>query len=68
MKPIGVFPKWKRTFSEFRESDESLKHESDCGSVVVASYSLTQEVACLSHFTAVTHVFVTEFAKFSENI
>ena len=30
---IGVFPKWSRTFidfsefNEFRESDESLKHE-----------------------------------------
>ena len=27
---IGVFPKWSRTFtefSEFRETDKSLKHE-----------------------------------------
>ena len=24
---IGVFPKWSRTFIEFRESDKSLKHE-----------------------------------------
>ena len=29
-KPIGVFPKWSTTFtefSEFRESDKPLKHE-----------------------------------------
>ena len=29
-KRIGVFPKWSRTFaefSEFRETDKSLKHE-----------------------------------------
>ena len=23
----GVFPKWSRTFIEFRETDKSLKHE-----------------------------------------
>ena len=52
---IGVFPKWSRTFTEFRESDRSLKHE--LGSIkdpvsnmclagaVVACWSLTQEVA-----------------------
>ena len=57
-------------FSEFRESDKSLKHE--LGSIkdpvsymclagaVVASWSLTQEVAGL------TNIFVTEFAEFSE--
>ena len=68
MNPIEVFPKWIRAFSEFGESDKSLKRELDCGSVLVASCSLTQEVACLSPFTVVTHVFVIEFAKFSENI
>ena len=25
----GGFPKWSRPFSEFRESDKSLKHELD---------------------------------------
>ena len=25
-KHIGIFPKWSRTFIEFRESDKSLKH------------------------------------------
>ena len=24
---IGVFPKWSRTFAEFRKTDKSLKHE-----------------------------------------
>ena len=35
--------------------------------VVVASWSLLQEVAGSSPFT-VTNIFVTEFAEFSENI
>ena len=33
---------------------------------VVASWSRTQEVAGLSPFTAMTNIFVTEYAKFSE--
>ena len=33
---------------------------------VVASWSLTQEVAGSSHFTVMTHIFVTQFAEFSE--
>ena len=35
---------------------------------VVASWSLTQEVACSNPFTVMTNIFVTEFAEFSENI
>ena len=35
---------------------------------VVAFWSLTQKVAGSSPFTVMTNVFVTEFAKFSENI
>ena len=67
------YPEVKQKFSEFnefRESDKSLKHE--LGSIkdpvsymclagaVVASWSLTQEVAGL------INIFVTEFAEFSE--
>ena len=35
---------------------------------VVASWSLTQEVAGSSPFTVMTNNFVTEFAELSENI
>ena len=35
---------------------------------VVASWSLTQEVAGSSPFTVMTNIIVTEFAEFSENI
>ena len=35
---------------------------------VVASWSLTQEVAGLSPFTVMTNIFVSEFSEFSENI
>ena len=35
---------------------------------VVASWSLTEEVACSNPFTVMTNIFVTEFAEFSENI
>ena len=35
---------------------------------VVASWSLTQEVAGLSPFTLMTNIFVTEFSDFTENI
>ena len=35
---------------------------------VVASWSLTQEMAGFSPFTVMTNIFVTEFSKFSENI
>ena len=33
---------------------------------VVASWSLTQEVAGSNPFTVITNIFVTEFAEFSE--
>ena len=35
--------------------------------VMVASWSLTQEVAGSSTFTVMTNIFVTEFSEFSEN-
>ena len=35
---------------------------------VVASWSLIQEMAGLSHFTVMTNISVCEFAEFSENI
>ena len=35
---------------------------------VVASWSLTREVAGLSPSTVMTHIFVTEFAEFIQNI
>ena len=35
---------------------------------VVASLSLTQEVAASSPFTVMTNIFVTEFNEFSEHI
>ena len=35
---------------------------------VVASLSLTQEVAALNPFTVMTNIFVTKFNEFSENI
>ena len=35
---------------------------------VVASWSLTQEVAGLSPFTVMTNIFVTKFSEFIENI
>ena len=50
----GVFPKWSRTFiefSEFRESDKSLKHELGqlkdhvCYLCTVGCWSLIPEVA-----------------------
>ena len=34
---------------------------------VVASWSLTQEVAGLNSFTAMTFILVTEFSDFNEN-
>ena len=35
---------------------------------VVASWSLTQDVAGSSPFTVLTNIFVTEFTEFNENI
>ena len=35
---------------------------------VVASWSLTQEVAELSNFAVLTNIFVTEFSELIENI
>ena len=58
-------------FSKFRESDESLNNPDHVShtclaGAVVASWSLTQEVAGLSPFTVMTNIFVTEFSEFSE--
>ena len=65
-------------FSKFRKSDKSLKHDwsrfKDPAShmyvtgTVVASWSLTQDVAGLNPFMGTTNIFVTEFSEFSENI
>ena len=56
-KSNGVFPEWIRNvvgFSEFRKSDQSLKHKLGLifglACAVVASWSLTQEVAGSSPF------------------
>ena len=65
-------------FSEFRESDkyrsinrsqfkDPVSHLCFAGAVV-ASQSLTQEVAGSNPFTVMTNAFVNEFAEFSENI
>ena len=35
---------------------------------VIASWSLTQDVAGWSPFTVMTNIFVNEFTEFSENI
>ena len=40
---------------------DPVSHMCLAGSVV-ASWSITQEVAGLSHFTVMTNIFVTEFA------
>ena len=34
---------------------------------VVASWSLTQEMAGLKHFTVMANIFVTEFSELKEN-
>ena len=55
-------------FSEFMESNKSLKHEfghMGLAGALVASWSLISEVASLNSFTIMTNIFVTEF---SENI
>ena len=49
----GVFPKWNRTFTEFGEFSKSLNHPVShlcLAGAVVASWSLTQEVAGSSPF------------------
>ena len=50
-------------FSEFRESDKPLKNELSLTFAVVASWSLTQEVAGFNPFTVMTNIFVTEFSE-----
>ena len=44
---------------------DSVSHMCLAGALV-ASWSLTQEVAGLSPFTVMRYIFVTEFAEFSE--
>ena len=76
----GVLPKYNAEqelikFSEFRESDKSLKHElvsfkdpvslPILAGTVVASWSLRQEVAGSNPFSVITNIFVNEF---DENI
>ena len=63
-------------FSEFRESDKSVKHKLESvkdpvrntclAGAVLAYWSLTKEVAGSSPFTVMTNIFVTEFAKFAK--
>ena len=83
-KLIGVFPKWSRTFAEFREFSkfrESENHWSTswfqfkdllcylCLCGTVVSSSLTQEIVGLNPAILLIFIFfVTEFSDFSENI
>ena len=46
---------------------DPVSHMCLAGSVV-ASWSLTQEMAGSSPFTVMTNIFVTEFSEFTENI
>ena len=65
-------------FSEFRESDKSLKHELGqfkdpiahicLAGAVVASWSLTQRGGRFESFTVMINIFVSEFSQFIENI
>ena len=36
--------------------------------IMVASWSLTQEVACSNPFTVETNILIIEFSEFNENI
>ena len=45
-------------FSEFKESDKSLKHEFSCGSILVSN-TRGDWVAGSSLFTVMTNIFVT---------
>ena len=72
---LEFFPELSRTFielsefSKFRDSDKSLSHKLDSiAAALVASWSLTQQVAGSSPFTAMTNIFVTEFIEFLKNI
>ena len=55
----------EQEFSEFRESDKSLKHEP--GSVI-ASWSPIQEVVGSNPCTEITSIFVTELIQFIESV
>ena len=67
----------EREFSEFREIDTSLEHEWGhfkdpvshmcLAGAVVASWSLTLEVAGLNPFIVMTNILVTEFSEFKES-
>ena len=51
-------------WAQFKDPDSHM-----ClAGAVVASWSLTQEVAGLSPLAIMTNIFVTEFTEFSENI
>ena len=78
---IGVFSKWNRNSLNLANSANLINHWSmnwaqfkDPAShlclagAVVASWSLTQDVAGSSPFTVMTNIFVTEFSEFIEII
>ena len=64
---IGVFSKLNGNSVNSGKFKDPVSHMCFAGAVV-ASKSLTQEVAGLNPFTVMTNSFVTEFSKFSENI
>ena len=61
-------------FNKFRESGNLPKHELGLIShvclagIVVASWSLRQDVAGSIPFTVMTNIFVIKFSEFKENI
>ena len=78
---IGDFPKWNRNSVNSANSRNLINNISmKCGKfkdpvshmclagTMVASWSLTQEVAGLNSFTAMTFILVTEFSDFNEKI
>ena len=72
------FNEFSKFGGKFREFDKSLKHGLSqfqdpvshmcLAGTVVASLSLTQEMAGSNPFTIMTNMFVTEFSEFKENI
>ena len=50
------------------EFNDPVSHVCHAGTVVVASWPLTQKAAGWSPFTEMTNIFVIEFAEFTENI
>ena len=76
---FGVFPKWAEISVNSANSGNLINHRSmNCSQfkdpvsdmclvgTVAACWSLTQQMASLSHFTVMMNIFVTEFSEFSE--